>query len=257
MIKIIPYGQRELTRKSLAKLWNLFPNDEFCMVIPNRDLDQFHKAKRVAYYYTIRNKDFSVELDPTKLTFELEHLLRIGVRKFYFPWQGIERKFFFYSCSVLQHAIWLIENYKDTEVTIIYEVPYPSAFSVLDLDQAETSIVFLSNFIKKNNRLHGRFRMPHPWYGEQRIKKSKECKKLALREGVYTIEEDCGCLTVASNTNIYCCPFCERKKRKKFFGSADRDKYVSGTIDKGVFRDVICNCCKSAKNHQFSYINRG
>ena len=31
MIKIVPWADRKLTKKSLAKIWNLFPNDEICM----------------------------------------------------------------------------------------------------------------------------------------------------------------------------------------------------------------------------------
>jgi len=101
MIKIYPYGKREITRKSLAKIWNLFPEEDICMCITNRDLDQFYKAKRIAYYYLNRGKDFSVEIDPTKLQFEVEWLLRIGVRKFYFPWIGLREKLLFYSSTTL------------------------------------------------------------------------------------------------------------------------------------------------------------
>jgi hypothetical protein len=32
MIKIIPWADRKLTKKNLAKIWNLFPNDEICMI---------------------------------------------------------------------------------------------------------------------------------------------------------------------------------------------------------------------------------
>lgn len=260
MVKIYPYGKRELTRKSLAKIWNLFPDEEICMCITNRDLDQFYKAKRIAYYYLHRGKDFSVEIDPTKLQFEVEWLLRIGVRKFYFPWLGLMEKLLFYSSTTLQYAMWIVDQYPDSTVTIVYQLPYDQIYFPVNFDIVETSIVFLGRFINEKTRLHAIFRRPHPWYGKPRIKKIEEFEKLALQQGDFTIEDECGCKTVAANTNIYCCPFCERKNRKQFFGNADRDKYVCGTVDRGIFRDVICNECKvfpNAKSKQISYINRG
>ena len=134
MVKIIPFGQRTLTRKSLAKLWNLFPDDEFCMVINKRDLDVLRKVNTIAYYYTLRGKDFSVEIDPVKYTFELNKLVRIGVKKFYFPWQGLVRGLFFSSSSVLEQALWLVDNHDDIDVTIIYEPVYDDIYHPPDFD---------------------------------------------------------------------------------------------------------------------------
>lgn len=134
MVKIIPYGQRNLTRKSLAKIWNLFPDDEICMTGITRDLDLLYQVKRIAYYYINRGKDFSVEIDPVALSFEVEKLLRVGVRKFYFPWDGLERKFLFTSSSVLQYAMWLVDKYEDAEVTIVYELPYDRLYLPPDFD---------------------------------------------------------------------------------------------------------------------------
>ena len=180
MIKIIPYGQRTLTRKSLAKIWNLFPNEEFCMAGITRDLDVLRKVNMIAYYYTNRGKDFSVEIDPVKYTFELNKLVKIGVKKFYFPWYGIVRGLFFSSTSVLEQALWLVENHEDIEVTIIYEPIYDDIYHPPDFDEIETSIVYLGRFVNSKTRLHGRFRRPHPWYGIPRIKKIEELEKLSL-----------------------------------------------------------------------------
>ena len=59
-----------------------------------------------------------------------------------------------------------------------------------------------------------------------------------------TVEPPCGCITITPNTNIYTCEFCKRRKRKKLFGNADRDKYIIGTIDRGIFREIKCNTCQ-------------
>ena len=48
---------------------------------------------------------------------------------------------------------------------------------------------------------------------------------------------------ITPNTNIYCCPFCKRKIRKKKFGDALRDKFVIGTIEKGIVREIDCDYC--------------
>lgn len=230
------------------------------MEYTKRDLDKLYYAKRVASYYTLRGKDFSVEIDPIKFQFETEAFLRIGVRKFYFTWNGLQRKLFFYSSDVLQYAMWLVDKYEDADVTIIYQLPYNDLYNPPEFDTIETSIVFLGRFVNSKSRLHGRFRRPHPWFGKPRIKKIGELEELARAQGNFDVEDECGCLTITSNTNIYCCPFCERKWKKKRFGDADRDKFVSGTVDRGIFREVLCDKCKylpNAKSNKISYINRG
>ncbi len=257
MVKIIPCGQRNLTRKSLAKLWNLFPNDEFCMTGIEHDLKKLPWYKFVATYYTIRGKDFSVEINPIKNQFELIHLLKVGVRKFYFPWSGIEQGLLLASSDVIQVAIWITENYEDAEVTIIYEIPYDQLFHLPDFDLIETSIIFLGKTVNSKPRLHALFRRVHPWYGSTRIERLEEYEKLALEQGNFEVENKCGCLTVAPNTSIYCCPFCERKPRKKRFGDADRDPFVVGTVDRGIFRCADCKHCElfpKAKDRRISYI---
>ena len=147
MIKIIPFGQRELTRKSLAKIWNLFPNEEVCMEYTKRELGQLYKAKRIASYYTLRGKDFSIEIDPTKYSWETEMFLRMGVKKFYFPWSGLQRKLLFSSADTLQYALWLVDKYDDIDITIVYQLPYDDLYHPPDFDSIETSIVFLGRFI--------------------------------------------------------------------------------------------------------------
>ena len=214
----------------------------------------------IASYYTIRGKDFSVEIDPIKLSFEVDTFLKIGVRKFYFPWTGIETGSFFSSSDVLQFANWVVDNYKDAEVSIVYQLQYEDLYHPPTFEDIETSIVLLGKFVSTKERLHGIFRRPHPWNGIPRINKIAELEKLACGWGDFTIEDKCGCLTVSSNTNIYSCPFCKRNKRKKWFGNADREEHVIGTIDRGIFRDIECEKCgifPNAKNNGIKYISRG
>lgn len=260
MIKIIPYGERELHRRSLAKLWNWFPDEEFCMVIPRVDYDQFYRAKRIARYYLQRGKDFSVEADPVKYSYEIERLLVIGVRKFYLPWSGLKQGLLFSSSTALEFALWVTDKYKDAKVTIVFNPRYIDLYNPPDLDQIDTSFYFLANFVKRYPNIYASFRRPHPWYGGMREKKCYELESLIPQQEKFSIEPPCGYLTVVANTFIYCCPFCKRKEKKINFGNAARDKFVVGTVSRGIFRDIVCNECSqfpNAKKQPIKYILQG
>jgi len=66
LIKIIPWADRKLTKKNLAKIWNLFPNEEICMIDIPKDYSKLQWAKNIARYYILRGKEFSIEIDPIK-----------------------------------------------------------------------------------------------------------------------------------------------------------------------------------------------
>ena len=147
MIKIIPFLNRRLTRKNLAKLWNLFPNEEFCMIESTADKQCFTWAKIIARYYTLRGKDFSIEIDAVNFMEETEQYIKCGVKKFYFLWNGIRDGLFFASSDVIQYALYILEKYEDVEITIVYTVPYDLASVQLDIGLFETSIQLLNTIL--------------------------------------------------------------------------------------------------------------
>lgn len=247
MIKIVPYTNRRLTKKSWRKIWNLFPNEEFCLIDVPRQYDRLQWAKMVTRFYVLRGKDFSVEIDPIKQMDEAEWFLKTGVKRFYFVWRGIQNGLFFSSLDTISYSINIIERYPDVNIYIVYVPPYEKASSPPDEDYLETSITFLSHSIIDYPNIKGVLRRVHPWFGQKRFKIIRKLEEIADGFVNIYVENKCGCLTILPNTNIYCCPFCERKDRKRLFGSADRDKYVVGTIDRGIFRNINCNKCDGAK----------
>ena len=243
MIKIVSWADRRLTKKSWAKIWNLFPNEEICLIDIPTEYRKLQWAKMVARYYILRGKDFSIEINPTNKINEVEQFLKIGVKKFYFVWKGIQNGLFFSSLDTISYSINITERYPDVHIYIVYIPPYEKVNYLPDEDLLETSITFLSHSLDGTKNIKGVFRRVHPWFGNKRFKIIRKIEEIAKSFDNIEIENECGCLTILPNTNIYCCPYCERKKRKKEFGNADRDKFVVGTIDRGIFRNIICNWC--------------
>ena len=243
MVKIIPWADRKLTKKNLAKIWNLFPNDEICMIDIPIDYEKLQWAKIIARYYILRGKDFSIEIDPVERINETEEFVKLGCRKFYFTWNGVTDGQFFSAMETISYAINLAQRYKDIQICIIYIPLYDKINVTKHVDWLETSMQFLSKSIEKYGNIRGRFRRCHPWYSPNRIKTFEKLEQITNEYPNIDVENKCGCLTIHSNTSIYCCPFCERKKRKKKFGDADRDKFVCGTVDRGLFREIKCTKC--------------
>lgn len=242
MIKIVPWADRKLTKKNLAKIWNLFPNDEICMIEIPKEYGKKQWAKVIARYYVLRGKEFSIEIDPLVYMNDVEDFIKIGVKKFYFLWNGIKEGLFFSSLDTISYSIWIKQNYPDVDIYIIYPIEYSIINSPPNMDLVETSISFLSNSIKEKE-INGIIRYPHPWYGKMREKRVGFIENMVLKATNLEMENRCGCVTITPNTNIYFCPFCSRKIRKKLFGNADRDKFVCGTIDRGFFRLGKCDKC--------------
>ena len=231
MIKIVPWTNRKLTKKNLAKIWNLFPNDEICMIEIPKEYGKLQWAKVIARYYILRGKDFSIEIDPLIDIKIVEDFLKIGVKKLYFLWDGIKDGLFFSSLDTISYSIWVKQNYPNVDIYIIYPIEYNIINSPPNMDLVETSISFLSNSIKETG-ISGIIRYPHPWYGKLRQERMGYIENVVAEHDNLIIENKCGCLVITPNTNIYFCPFCERKNRKKLFGNADREKSVCGTIDR-------------------------
>ena len=253
MIKIVPYTSRRLTKKSWRKIWNLFPNEEFCLIDIPVNYNKLQWAKMIARFYVLRGKDFSIEMEPIKRMIDVEDFLKIGVKKFYFIWRGIQNGLFFSSLDTISYSINIIERYPDVQIKIIYIPPYEIINSPPDEEYLETSITFLSHSIENIPNISGVFRRVHPWFGGKRYKIIRKIEDIASNFLNIETEDKCGCLTILPNTNIYCCPFCERKDRKRLFGNADRDKYVVGTIDRGIFRYINCNQCEGKRERKISH----
>ncbi len=243
MVKIIPWADRKLTKKNLAKIWNLFPNDEICMIDIPTEYYKLQWAKVIARYYILRGKDFSIEIDPIKRMEVTEQFLDLGCRKFYFIWGGMCKEQFYSSMDALSYSINIVERFPDSQIYIIYEPPYYKTYSPPDEDWLETSITFLSYSLLEQPNIKGIIRRPHPWFGKKRTRILEQLEEFARQSQNIEVENPCGCFVVNSNTNIYCCPFCQKRRRKKLFGNADRDKFVCGTIDRGLFRHINCDKC--------------
>lgn len=251
MIKIVPWADRKLTKKNLAKIWNLFPNDEICMIDIPVDYEKIQWAKIIARYYILRGKDFSIEIDPIERINETEEFVKLGCRKFYFTWNGVTDGQFFSAMETISYAINLAQRYEDIQIYIVYIPLYDKLNVTKHVDWLETSMQFLSKSIQKEKNIKGIFRRCHPWSGTNRIKMFEKLEQIANEYPNIGVEDKCGCLTIHSNTSIYCCPFCKRRKRKKKFGDADRDKFVCGTIERGTFRSINCDLCDNViKMHE-------
>ena len=204
-------------------------------------------AKRIARYYITRGRNFSVEINEPLLYINLiNDLLLIGIKKFYFRWSGITKIQFISSFEIFSYIKLLRQNYKDVEFIIIYSPPMLQKEGYIRQEFVETSIFCASEFIKKDNKIKLIYRRPHPFGGNVRLNLIYNIEKFIINNNIKYkcyLEYPCGCITITPNTNIYCCPFCNRKKRKKKFGNALRDKFVIGTINNGIIREINCDYC--------------
>ena len=140
MIKIVPWADRKLSMKNWRKIWNLFPYGEICMTEIDREWEHNVWAKRMARYYVSRGREFSVDIHPVYQQDLMYELLEIGVRKFYFTWGGVSKKFFFAAFDVLTMAKLVIEKYPDVKIVIVYAIPFTDVTRPPDIEMVKTSI---------------------------------------------------------------------------------------------------------------------
>lgn len=239
MIKIIPWKDRKLSMKNWRKIWNLFPYGEICMTEIDREWVHQNWAEKIARYYITRGRNLSVEIkDPVLCTNFINNLLLIGVKKFYFHWSGITKVSFIGAFELLSYIRMLRKDYKDVEFIIVYMPPMPDK-GYIEQEYVEMSITCIGELTKNDERIKLVYRRPHPFGGLKRFGIVKTIEDYIAKNDLKyncSIEYPCGCITITPNTNIYPCPFCKRKQRKKKFGDALRDKFVIGTIDKGIVR---------------------
>lgn len=208
-----------------------------------KDYSKLQWAKNIARYYILRGKEFSIEIDPIKQMLATEQFLKLGCKKFYFTWRGMYKNQFYSAMETISYSINIIERFPNVQIYIIYIPPYEIVNPPPEDEWLKTSITFLTYSLSNYKNINCIIRKPHPWFGLRRKRVLSEIEQIGINSGVSYIEDKCGCLTITPNTNIYCCPFCERRKRKKLFGNAAYDKFVCGTIDRGIFREVQCDKC--------------
>ena len=256
MIKIVPWADRKLSMKNWRKIWNLFPYGEICMTEIDREWEHQNWAEKIARYYVTRGRKFSVEVNPeTHFDFILS-MCEIGVRKFYFTWRGVSKDYFLAAFEALTVAQYVIELYPDAEIVIIYSADFSEKRTPQNMDMVNTSIYTISYMTRDIPQIKLLFRYPHPWSGQEKKRKLKQIVEWLDKSDKFKkmdVEPLCGCITITPNTNIYPCEFCKRRKRKKLFGNAARDKHVCGTIDRGIFREVRCNVCEFGES-KYAYL---
>lgn len=233
--------------KNWRKIWNLFPYGEICMTENSLEWVKQNWAEKVARYYVSRGREFSVEIEnPLLCTNFIYNLLLIGVKKFYFHWAGITEVSFISAFEILSYIMSLQQEFKDVEFVIIYIPPMTEKHDYTKQEYIETSVACMAELTKDNDKVKLVYRRPHPFGGSLRIQKVQDIEEYIVKNHIKYecyLEYPCGCITITPNTNIYCCPFCKRKIRKKKFGDALRDKFVIGTIEKGIVREIDCDYC--------------
>ena len=247
MVKIIPWADRKLSMKNWRKIWNLFPYGEICMTEIPLEWEKQNWAERIARYYVSRGRDFSVEIqDPLLCVNFVFNLLEIGVKRFYFHWIGVTEKQFISAFEQLSFIRLVRKDYKDVEFVIIYEPPLQDSCYYIEQKYVEMSVACMTELIKNDDKIRLVYRRPHPFGGLKRLAIVQQIEKFITENDLRyrcSLEYPCGCITITPNTNIYTCQFCHRKQRKKQFGDALRDKFVIGTIDKGIVREIDCDYC--------------
>lgn len=239
--------------KNWRKIWNLFPYGEICMTEIDLIWEHQNWAEKVARYYVSRGREFSVEIEkPLLCTNFIYNLLLAGVKKFYFHWLGITETSFISAFELLSYIIMLRNEFKDVEFVIIYTPLMVDNQKYTEQKYIEMSISCMAELIKNDEKIKLVYRRPHPFGGLIRLQRVCDIENYItsndLKYECY-LEYPCGCITITPNTCIYPCPFCKRKNRKKKFGNALRDKFVVGTIDMGIVREIDCDYCYLQTNN--------
>jgi len=142
--------------------------------------------------------------------------------------------------------MYLRKDYPDVEFVIVYAPVISDKHKDTKQELVETSIACMAELTKDDENIKLVYRRPHPFGGLIRLGRVAQTEKYITDNDLKyecSLEYPCGCITITPNTNIYCCPFCKRKKRKDKFGNALRDKFVIGTIDRGILREIDCDYC--------------
>ena len=207
-------------------------------------------AEKVARFFVMRGRNVSVEItDGTNLN-SLDIFADMGCHLIFY-WYGMKRDFFTASSYMVNVALTMLTRHPGIDVTVRYiPIKYTVNYKYPELVDIETSLELLLNLSHKYKGFHAEFSIPKPWSGEM--------LNMLIETGLYYLDEKdkeglisvykCGNVTITPNTNIYPCQYLKRSDRAKFFGNADREVNVIGTLRRGVFRKAApCNKCAQSR----------
>jgi len=245
VINVVPYTNRRLTIRNCDKVLNLFPNEDINLIKLKTGWDETKWAEKVARYFKNKGRNVSVEIENGTNFYSNDMFAEIGC-DIIFIWKGVKSESFMGSFFIITEAISIHKRFPNINITIRYRyaanMRRPST-----VNQMETSLEFLIQEHKKSNgKIKVELDLPHPWRGNV-LKALLNNALLFLgerdAENIVKVKK-CGNITIYPNTNIYSCQYQPQRRRKQFFGNADRDKYVIGTLRRGFFRDKQkCNYC--------------
>lgn len=248
MINVVPYTNRRLTWRNREKILRMFPNEPVTIIEESAfDPKRIKWAEKTARFFVIHGVDTSYEVNAMYDYNHLEILAKLGCRLI-FTWNGMKSRDFLNSFTAVNIALSMHKNYPDIPITIRYR-QNANPIEGYDLMNGCSSIEFLLSIPKNYKGVTVEFAYPTPWRNDTVRKFLCGCLDyLHERDLNHTIKVvSCGNLTITPNTNIYPCQWLPRRKRKQFFGNADRDKNVIGTLRRGFFREFDiskCNLCK-------------
>lgn len=246
MINVVPYDGRRLTLKSRRKILKMFPNQDINLIeIKENDPQALKWTERVARFFKEHGVNTYITLKDFTNDDFMENIKEIGVN-FVIVWKGCNTEFFVGSFFPIMQASMILRECPNSKIVIRYE-PFKISSRYATKDEIETSLEYLFKLRRDNPyRISIEFCMPHPWSGRvlhEKILDVKNYIKQRHAEGLMSWKQ-CGSITILPNTNIYKCEYMKRRKRKQFFGNADRDKNVLGTLRRGFFRTPSkCNFC--------------
>jgi hypothetical protein len=245
MICVVPSTDRRLTIKSCNKIMQLFPKDDIKLIELQDEYRALKWAEKVARFFAMRGKKVYVEITNGAAINNINTFAEIGCHLI-FVWYGMKRPNFMASFYMVSVGLGVLQRYPGTHITFKY-IPVETDKSKRPaLEEVQANLEYLVRLSKDNPNISCEMAYPIPWSGGKRIVLiRKALKYLAERdpEHICTIVK-CGEKVVLPNTNIYKCRYCKRKQRKQFFGNADRDKNVLGTLRRGMFRRRYrCNIC--------------
>jgi hypothetical protein len=255
MINIVPWTDRRLTIRSCKKILAMWPNEDIKLINVGREYGGDYKerkwAEKLARFFILRGRKVYVEMTEATAMKNLEIFADMGCH-IIFVWYGMKRENFVASFYIVGVARELLNKFDKLHVTVRYIPVKLKTEKRPEPVDVETSLGLLLRLAKEEPRFHMEFGFPIPWSGEM--------IGILMETGLIYLDTNdknrlckvhqCGSITILPNTNIYACQYQPQKERKKLFGNADRDKYVIGTLRRGMIREISpCNRCAIPRHY--------